>query len=294
MVESSSKPALGRGLSVLLDDLDLGPEPAASGDGLRILAIELVIPNPDQPRRYFDEEELNDLAASIKDKGIIQPIIVRPSKNRAGEFEIIAGERRWRASQRARLHEIPVIVREFDDTEALEIAIIENVQRADLNAMEEAAGYRQLVEKYSYTQETLSKSIGKSRSHIANIMRLLNLPNSVQELVRSGALSGGHARALLTASDAEGLAKLAVERNMSVREVEAAAKAPLETVKNPPKVKAEKDADTLALEGDLSAALRMAVSIQHKGKAGGELKISYRSLEDLDRLCARLMQEEAL
>lgn len=288
MAEPAQKRALGRGLSVLLDDI---PAPAAKNDtpsNQRTVAIELITPNPDQPRRYFDEEALSELSQSLRDKGVIQPILVRPSRHRDGEFEIVAGERRWRAAQRAKLHEVPIVVRELEDTEALEIAIIENVQRSDLNAMEEAAGYRQLVEKYSYTQEALAKNIGKSRSHIANVMRLLNLPDDVQEMVRTGALSGGHARALLTAKDPEGLAQLAVSRGMSVRDVELAAKSPLETVVNPSKAKKEKDADTLALEGDLSAALRMAVSINHKGSSGGEVKISYRSLEDLDRLCAKL------
>ncbi|MDZ7710088.1 MAG: ParB/RepB/Spo0J family partition protein [Roseovarius sp.] len=255
-----------------------------------LVPVEKVHPNPDQPRRHFDEDALSDLARSIAEKGIIQPLIVRESPREAGCYEIVAGERRWRAAQMAKLHEVPVLLRSFTDIEVLEVAIIENIQRADLNPVEEASGYSQLMTKFGHTQEKLADVLGKSRSHIANAVRLLNLPEDVQEHLRNGRLSAGHARALITAPDASALARQIIQKGLSVRETEKLAKAepaPNKTTK--PSGKTEKDADTKALESDLSAALSMKVQIDHKpGQEGGALTIRYASLDDLDRLMALL------
>lgn len=297
MTKRRDRGGLGRGLSALMADIETPPRtddaPAASDGaeagpsrGLRRVPIERIVPNPDQPRRSFAEEALDELAESIRAKGVIQPLIVRPDPGDATRFQIVAGERRWRASQRAQLHELPVIVREFDDTEVLEVAIIENIQRADLNALEEALGYRQLIERFGHTQEQLARALGKSRSHIANMMRLLGLPEEIQELLRGGQLSAGHARALLTAEDPIGLARAAVAKGLSVRDVEKRAR----TRSTEGGGKATpgphgKDADTVALEGDLSAALGMPVSIEHDATSGGgQVRIRYRDLEKLDDL----------
>lgn len=294
MAEAQAKKTLGRGLSALFDDVDVrGPtEAAVAPTSANMVPIDAIEPNADQPRKHFDETELSELADSIRQKGVLQPILVRPLSGAVGRFEIVAGERRWRAAQRANLHEVPVVKREMDDIEALEIAIIENVQRSDLNPIEEALGYRQLMDKYNYTQDALAQGVGKSRSHIANILRLNNLPPKVQQMVQQGELSAGHARAMLTANDPTSLAMTAVSKNWSVRDVEKAVKAGTTQKAAASKKTVEKDADTVSLEGDLSAALRMQVSITHKGKQGGELKINYRSLEDLDELCTRLCRDE--
>jgi len=282
---------LGRGLSALMADVAEAPQEAASGagGGVQRVPIEQIIPNPDQPRKRFEKSDLDDLAASIKEKGVIQPLIVRALEG--GKFEIVAGERRWRASQMAQLHELPVVVRDFSDTEVLEIAIIENVQRADLNPIEEATGYRQLMDKFGHTQEKLAEALGKSRSHIANLLRLLNLPLSVLEMVQDGQLSAGHARALIPAEDPLSLAKQIVKGGLSVRATEALVKreqggpAPKKTAVE----KTEKDADTKALEGDLSAALGMKVSLNHKpGGESGQMVVAYKSLDELDELCRLL------
>ena len=255
------------------------------------MPIERIRPNPDQPRRDFDEKELQDLAASIREKGVIQPLILRPHPVEAGQYEIVAGERRWRAAQIAGVHELPAIVRELSDTEMLELAIIENIQRADLNPLEEAQGYRQLMDRFGHTQERLAEALGKSRSHIANLLRLLTLPDAVLELVRAGKLTAGHARALVTAAHPEALARQVVERDLSVRQTEALA---------PGRGAAagaaaggaggrRKDADTRALEEDLTASLRLKVSIEHRpGQQAGELRIRYATLEELDGLCQLL------
>ncbi|MGE4325866.1 MAG: ParB/RepB/Spo0J family partition protein [Pseudodonghicola sp.] len=284
---------LGRGLSALMADVTA--DPVVSGDqGPRrpdmLVPIERLKPNPDQPRRTFNPEDLEDLTASIKEKGIIQPLIVRP---KGDDYEIVAGERRWRAAQKAQLHEVPVLVREFDDTEVLEIAIIENIQRADLNAVEEAAGYRQLMDKFGHTQEKLSEALGKSRSHIANLMRLLSLPSDVQEMVKEGQLSAGHARALITCENASDLAKQVVRGGLSVRATEALVKKQQRgdqpVMEKPKPMKPEKDADTKALEGDLSAMLGMKVTIDHKpGGEAGLITIKYDTLDQLDEICGRL------
>jgi ParB family chromosome partitioning protein len=286
---------LGRGLSALMADVkDNAPAPDAERRAPDMMVpVEKVHPNPDQPRRHFDAGALEDLARSITEKGIIQPLIVRISPREAGCYEIVAGERRWRAAQMAQLHEVPVLVRDFTDTEVLEVAIIENIQRADLNPVEEAAGYSQLMTKFGHTQEKLAEVLGKSRSHIANAVRLLNLPDEVQGYLRDGRLSAGHARALITAPDAVALARGVIQKGLSVRQTEKLAKvAPGERTGKKAlssKGKMEKDADTKALESDLSAALSMSVSIDHQpGNEHGALTIRYQSLDDLDRLMALL------
>ncbi|MBL4877020.1 MAG: ParB/RepB/Spo0J family partition protein, partial [Cohaesibacteraceae bacterium] len=248
--------------------------------------IEFVRANPKNPRQDFNESDLEDLTKSVKDKGIMQPVLVRPVKDEAGHYELIAGERRWRAAQRAGLHEVPVLIHDVDDKEALELAIIENVQRADLNAVEEALGYDQLIQEFEYTQSELADVIGKSRSHVANTMRLLKLPESVQVYLRSGELSAGHARTLITADNPEVLAKHIVEDGMTVREAEKLT----QEVKSPSTVKSvktPKDADTLALEKAVSDALGLQVTINHKAR-GGEVRIKYSKLEQLDAVCKLL------
>ncbi|SMX32344.1 ParB/RepB/Spo0J family partition protein [Maliponia aquimaris] len=286
---------LGRGLSALMADVGQAAEPAQSESARRpdrVLPVESLVPNPDQPRRTFTQAQLDELAASIRTKGIIQPLIVRPDPRNEGKYEIVAGERRWRAAQMAQLHSVPVLIRDFDDTEVLEVAIIENIQRADLNAIEEAAGYKQLMFKFGHTQEKLAEALGKSRSHIANLMRLLNLPETVQELVTAGTLSAGHARALITAPDPAALAQTVVSRGLSVRDTEKLAKDTSPKPRRKPVdggFQADKDADTRALEGDLSAALGMKVRIDHPpGQDSGRVTISYDTLEQLDSLCAIL------
>lgn len=288
---AEKKRGLGRGLSALMADVTETTAPAAEGGAPArpdlVVPIEKIKPNPDQPRRRFDPEHLEDLANSIREKGVIQPLIVREIAGEAGNYEIVAGERRWRASQKAQLHELPVIVREFNDTEVLEIAIIENIQRADLNPVEEAAGYRQLMDKFGHTQEVLSKALGKSRSHIANLMRLLNLPDDIQGLLEEGKLSAGHARALITSDHAQEIAKKIVSDGLSVRQTEALVKKFASgDLEKPKKPKVEKDADTKALEGDLSANLGMKVAIDHKaGGEAGQITIKYKTMDQLDELC---------
>lgn len=277
---------LGRGLSALMADV---VQPAAEEAPRRAdmrVPIERVEPNPNQPRRDFAEEALAELAASIREKGIIQPLIVRNNPRKPDSYEIVAGERRWRAAQIAQLHEVPVLLRDFDDGEVLEIAIIENIQRADLNPVEEAMGYRQLMDRFGHTQEKLAEALSKSRSHIANLLRLLNLPAEVQAWLREGKLSAGHARALVTAEDPVALARQVIARGLSVRETEQLAKsAGAGTRKPSTRGHSDKDADTRVLEQDLSANLGMAVVIDHRGHDGGKLTITYRDLDQLDELC---------
>ncbi|MFK7836949.1 MAG: ParB/RepB/Spo0J family partition protein [Sulfitobacter sp.] len=287
------KRGLGRGLSALMADVTETEATAARGPSAaeQVVPIERISPNPDQPRKRFATEDLDDLAASIKEKGVIQPLIVRERSD--GSFEIVAGERRWRAAQQAQLHELPVIVRTFTDVEVLEVAIIENIQRADLNAIEEAAGYRQLMEKFGHTQEKMAEALGKSRSHIANLLRLLNLPDGVVEMVRDGRLSAGHARALIPADHPLKLAQQIVKGGLSVRATEALVKKEqsggAKTAQPKATAKEEKDADTMALEGDLSATLGMRVQIDHKpGQEAGTMTVKYKSLDDLDALCRML------
>ncbi len=284
---------LGRGLSALMGDMSADYDPAdpgpSSAQADQLVPIEAVSANPDQPRRAFDMIDLEELAASIRERGIIQPLIVRP-QGASGAYQIVAGERRWRAAQMAQLHEIPVIIRDFSDQDVLEIAIIENIQRADLNPVEEASGYRQLMDRFGHTQEHIATAMGKSRSHIANLLRLLQLPEDVQRYLREGRLTAGHARALITAEDPLSLARDVIARGLSVRETEALVKAP----KPKPGSKRSstapaKDADTRVLESELAAHLGMRVDIAHReGTEGGQLRISYKSLEQLDDLCRLL------
>ncbi|MCT8158574.1 ParB/RepB/Spo0J family partition protein [Pseudoruegeria sp. SHC-113] len=288
--KKTERRGLGRGLSALMADVNLsegGQEPTKTRADSR-LPVEKIRPNPDQPRRTFTPEALSELAESIREKGVIQPLIVRKDPRDPEMFEIVAGERRWRAAQMAQLHELPVLVRELDDTEVLEIAIIENIQRADLNPVEEAAGYRQLMDRFGHTQEKLAEALSKSRSHIANLLRLLSLPDDVLDLLRDGKLTSGHARALITTDNPSALAKIVVAKGLSVRETERLAKqaGAGEKPMRPKGPKVQKDADTVALEGDLTATLRMRVSVDHDaGKESGKLSISYKSLEQLDELC---------
>ena len=278
---------LGRGLSALMADvnLDAAQKDEARAKREHLLPIERVFPNPKQPRRDFPETALEELAASIREKGIIQPLIVR-ERAEAGTYEIVAGERRWRAAQRAQLHEVPALIRDLTDTEVLEIAIIENIQRADLNPVEEAAGYKQLMERFGHTQEKVAEALGKSRSYIANLLRLLTLPEEVLGWLREGTLSQGHARALITATDPVGLARRVLDKGLSVRETEALARTASGAKRPRATPVPEKDADTRVLEQDLSANLGMKVSIDHRpGAAGGAITIRYESLESLDDLC---------
>ena len=295
MVQRKGKSrGLGRGLSSLMGDLNNEPltsnENSESQTIEKLVPVEKIYPNPNQPRKSFQEEKLIELANSIKTKGIVQPLIVRKKKGTKESFEIVAGERRWRAAQRAQVHELPVIIKEFTDIEVLEIAIIENVQRADLNPIEEALGYKNLMENFDNTQDGLSKEIGKSRSHIANLLRLLNLPSAVQELLISGQLTAGHARALVTCDNPLAIAKQIISLGLSVRDAERLAKNVSEKkVCNKTKTK-EKPADTVLLEADLSAALKMKVSINHEeGKEKGLISISYKSLDELDRISEVLL-----
>lgn len=293
-IKKPVKRGLGRGLSALMADVQIQPAPEA-GEPPRakpdqVVPLDLLEPNPDQPRRQFSDEALQELAASIREKGVIQPLIVRPSKKTEGHFEIVAGERRWRACQLAQRHEVPVIVRELDDTEVLEIAIIENIQRADLNPVEEAMAYRQLMDRFGHTQDKLAEALGKSRSYIANLLRLLQLPDEVLAHLREGRLTAGHARALITTDDPARLARQVIKGELSVRETEKLAKQATGPGAPRPRAPrtAEKDADTRALEQDLSANLGMQVSIEHAADGSGQIVIAYRSLDDLDALCAML------
>ncbi|MFA5580630.1 MAG: ParB/RepB/Spo0J family partition protein [Paracoccaceae bacterium] len=294
MVTKSQKGrGLGRGLSALMADVTPGGDTRAEALPRRAdmnVPIERISPNPDQPRRRFEPADLDDLTNSIREKGVIQPLIVREFPKGSGLYQIVAGERRWRASQRAKLHEVPVVVRDYNDTEVLEIAIIENIQRADLNPIEEAAGYRQLMERFGHTQERLAEALGKSRSHIANLMRLLHLPEDVRNLVEDGSLTAGHARALITSENPSVLARNVVAKGLSVRDVERLTrKKDAPKRKSTPRDNGDKDADTKALEADLSAALGMKVIVEHRpGQEAGRITISYETLDGLDDLCRKL------
>ncbi|MBB3384591.1 MULTISPECIES: ParB/RepB/Spo0J family partition protein [unclassified Rhizobium] len=291
MNDDLSKRRLGRGLAALIGEMDQptpldASRPAVNPD--RLVPIEFISRNPRNPRRYFDETELHDLASSIRQHGIVQPVVVRTTS--VDRYEIIAGERRWRAAQLAGLIEIPVIVRDVDDKTALEIAIVENVQRADLNPLEEALGYEQLIAEHGYTQNDLGEIIGKSRSHVANSLRLLKLPDPVRDMLAAGSLSAGHARALVSTSDPTGLARTVVSKGMSVRDAERLAQNDIKAQNDPRPAGArrdEKDSDTLALERTLSDTLGLDVSINHRGN-GGQVKISYKTLEQLEEICRLL------
>lgn len=282
---------LGRGLSALMSDVaaDDAQQTTPKRADL-VVPIEQVHPNPDQPRRTFDADSLNELAASVAEKGIIQPLIVRRIAGNPALYEIVAGERRWRAAQIAKLHQIPVLVRDYNDTEVLEIAIIENIQRADLNPMDEASGYKQLMERFGHTQDKLSQALGKSRSHIANLLRLLTLPAEVQNYLVSGQITTGHARALIGHERAVQLAREVIQRKLSVRETEQLAKkGPAIKKRSVAGAPVPKDADTVQIENELSASLRMKVTIDHPaGSDGGKMVINYKSLDQLDDLLRAL------
>lgn len=289
--KKQEKRGLGRGLSALMADIEptVAKNAHDTGASDRVVAIERIEPNPDQPRRDFRKEDLADLSASIQSKGVIQPLIVRVHPSDASKFQIVAGERRWRAAQMAQVHELPIVIRDLTDAEVLEIAIIENVQRADLNPVEEARGYRQLQDRFGHTQEQLAEALGKSRSHIANLMRLLNLPDDVLTMLRDGSLSGGHARALITSENASELARIVVKQGLSVRETERLAKGPNKSKSSAPTAAKSKDADTAALEADLAASLGMKVSVDHKdGTESGKVTIDYKDFEQLDEICRLL------
>ncbi|MDA0260576.1 MAG: ParB/RepB/Spo0J family partition protein [Proteobacteria bacterium] len=288
MIDEARHKGLGRGLSALLGEDD---EDYATLDRMRVpreVPVEQLTPNPFQPRQRFNDEEIDALADSIREHGILQPILVRRHFEGSDRYEIIAGERRWRAAQRAQLHQVPVVIRDIDNTKLLEVALVENIQREDLTALEEAIAYQHLIDDFGHTQDALAKIVGKSRSHVANILRLLGLPDIVKAMLDDGAISAGHARALLTAKDPEGLAQTVVTRQLSVRETEqlaqAAAGTPSRSRKKPP----EKDPDTLALEKNISLALGLMVEISAKADHTGEMKLKYGSLEQLEELCRRL------
>jgi ParB family chromosome partitioning protein len=276
---------LGRGLSALIGD-EAAPTRGEMPKGTRTLPVAFLKPGKFQPRKFFGEEALADLAQSVKEKGILTPILVRPL---GGEtYEIVAGERRWRAAQMAKLHDVPVVVREMADAEALELAIIENVQRADLNVLEEATAYQELMDRFGRTQEQVAQEVGKSRSHIANSIRLLRLPNSVQILLREGKLTAGHARTLLGAADPEAAAREILEGGMNVRQAEQRSAAKKKLTAPPPK-----DPNIKQLESSISSRLGLTVQVMHKvdknGKErGGEVRISYKTLEQLDEIARRL------
>ncbi|WP_394693267.1 ParB/RepB/Spo0J family partition protein [Hyphobacterium sp.] len=279
---------LGRGLSALLNDGDVAEAQNAGSGGAQMIPIEEISANPDQPRRVFSETDLKSLSASIEEKGLLQPVLVRPAPGGDG-YQIVAGERRWRAAQMARLHEIPVLIRDLTDRETLEIAIVENVQRADLNPVEEARAYKQLVDRFEHTQDEIARAVGKSRSHVANMMRLLALPESVLAHLANGRLSMGHARAIATAPNCAVLADNIVSQGLSVRQAENLMKSP--GSKKAPETKSVssgKDADTRALEQDISHRLGLTVEIDHGKGEAGRLTIAYTKLEQLDDIIRRL------
>ncbi len=278
------KRRLGRGLAALIGDDTTEESLVQDIRSLRHVPVELLHPNPHNPRKHFAEEDLNTLAKSLKDKGLLQPLVVRPRSD--GSFEIVAGERRWRASQIAGLHDLPVLIRELDDKETLEIALIENIQRSDLNPLEEARAYRQLLEQYGYTQQQLADAIGKSRSHIANTMRLMSLPEVIQTQIEKGELTAGHARSLIATETPEILADKIIKLNLTVRQAEDLARDNNQTSARA--AKPEKDADTRALEKSLSQAMGLSVGIKHKDKSGGSVVISYKTLDQLDEIIRKL------
>ena len=296
MIEKTQRGNLGRGLAALFGDEEEGVVELDQRRSAKDVPIEKIHPNANQPRRRFTEDTLEELSESIRSNGVLQPILVRDHGERPGEYEIVAGERRWRAAQRAQLHQVPVVIREIDDGQALELALVENLQREDLMALEEADAYHHLMETFGYTQEALAKDLGKSRSHIANTLRLRALPDAVKALLEEGELRAGHARALLSADQPETLARQIVRKRLSVRQVEriiqqqksrqgAKARAP----KAMPKSGVEKDPDTIALERDLSDMLGLKVTIDFQNE-GGALTIRYKTLEQLDDVLRRLNQ----
>lgn len=296
MADDISKKRLGRGLAALLGDVDTDAEAVERARSQRRVPIEFVTPNPNNPRRSFAVQDLEDLTRSVREKGIVQPILVRPQPGKPvsdNRYEIIAGERRWRAAQAAGLHEIPVLIQAVSDKEALELAIVENVQRSDLNPIEEARGYQQLLDGFDYTQQDLATVIGKSRSHVANTLRLLKLPDGVQKLLQDGELTAGHAKILVAADDPAALASQIVDGNMSVRAAETLARSAGESQKGSNSSQSTasalvKDADTQALENSLSEVLGLLVDLRHKPNGTGELRVKYKTLDQLDFITAKL------
>ncbi len=284
MVTNTTKKGLGRGLSSLMGDTETTQTKNTNVGQETKIPIANLKPSPSQPRRLFNKNSINELADSIKAKGLVQPLVVRPSPSDANSYEIIAGERRWRAAQIAQLHEVPVVIRNFNDTEALEIAIIENVQRSDLSPIEEAAGYKRLIENHGHTQEDLSGIVGKSRSHIANIIRLLSLPQSIKDMITEGKISSGHARAIMNSAFPEQLAEKIINENLSVRDAENLAKGKKVVIK---KLKL-KDPDTIDLENKISEKLGLTININHKGKKGGNIRIDYKTLDQLEMITQKL------
>lgn len=286
MMMQAQKKRLGRGLAALIGD-DTSEEALVQDvRSLRHIPIDLIQASPNNPRKHFAEEELADLAQSIRDKGLLQPLVVRSLSN--GNYEIVAGERRWRAAQRAGVHELPALIRELSDGESLEIALIENIQRSDLNPLEEARAYGQLLEQFNYTQQQLAESVGKSRSHISNTMRLLSLPEPVQKQIESGQLTAGHARTLVTSDSPSELADKIIQLGLTVREAENFTRQPKQRAVG--KSSSEKPADTLALERSLAEATGLKVEINDRGEKGGTITISYKTLEQLDEVCRRLQR----
>lgn len=288
MADEATRSRLGRGLASLIGDMSTESTATPErGRAARRAPVEHLRPNARNPRSHFSDTELDELAASIRERGIIQPIVVRTVRGLADAYEIIAGERRWRAAQRAGLHDVPIVVHEASDAEALELAIVENVQRADLDALEEATGYQRLSTEFGYSQDDIAKIVGKSRPHVANTLRLLKLSDKVKGYIHSGQLSGGHARMLVGHPDAEALAEEIVARGLNVRQVEAMAREGGKKPRTARKQKPGKDADTQAMEKRLSDALGLSVTIDHKGEAG-TVHIAYRDLDQLDEVVRRL------
>jgi ParB family chromosome partitioning protein len=287
MADDAARSRLGRGLASLIGDVGVETHATERLRSQRRVPIEFVRANPRNPRKLFSEAELEDLSASIRERGIIQPIVVR--SRGPDTYEIIAGERRWRAAQRAGLHEVPIVVIEASDGEALELAIIENVQRTDLNPLEEATGYQVLAAEFDHSQDDIAKIVGKSRSHVANTLRLLKLPDTVKAYINAGKLSAGHARALINQPDPEAVAREIVAKGLNVRQVEAIGQERAEAAGKTSRSRARlvKDADTVALEKRLSDALGLVVGIDHRGN-GGVLHVRYRTLEQLDDVIRRL------
>ena len=282
----AQKKRLGRGLAALIGDDATEEGIVQDVRSLRHMPIELLHASPNNPRKHFADADLDDLARSIREKGLLQPLVVR---NRGdGEYEIVAGERRWRAAQRAGVHEIPVLIRDLSDGEALEIALIENIQRSDLNPLEEARAYNLLLDQFNYTQQQLAESVGKSRSHISNTLRLLNLPESVRQQIESGKLTAGHARTLVATEAPSEMAEQIIQLGLSVREAETLTR---DAGARSRRAKPQKDADTKAIEKAVSEAIGLKVEIQHRGAAGGAVTISYKSLEQLEEICKRLQSK---
>ena len=284
--------ALGRGLSALLgDEAVRNPQTIPADQRGQSLPVEFLAPSPFQPRRIFNQDDITELTASVRERGVLQPILVRPSPTRPNRYEIVAGERRWRAAQAAQLHEVPVIIRELSDEGLLEIALVENIQRADLNPLEEASGYLRLIDEFDHTQESLAKVVGKSRSHVANSLRLLTLPEMVRRLVDQGQLSAGHARALIGADDPTGLAAKIVKSGLNVRQTEALAKREKSPRKFAQSTVPRNDPDTMALERTVSDLLGLKVNIEFRGEnVGGKVVVHYGNLDQLDEIIRRLGQ----